>query len=108
MVIHDKLYPEKMNYANWLTAYSMCSQLLCIGYLSQGLMPLSGMRCLLNTPGHPIITTKKLIKLPSIEWKKNTTSNHFLIIFQIQLTLLIFCTLMTRNKCPAKCGFNSK
>ena len=34
---YDKLYPEKMNYANWLTAYSMCSQLLCIGYLSQGL-----------------------------------------------------------------------
>ena len=82
MVIHDKLYPEKMNYANWLTAYSMCSQLLCIGYLSQGLMPLSGMRCFLNTPGHPIITTKKLIKLPSIEMEKKHNfqlfSNNFL------------------------------
>ena len=42
----------------------MCSQLICINISRQGLTPVGGMRCSLNTPGHPIITTKKVDKAP--------------------------------------------
>ena len=35
------------------------------------------MRCSLNIPGHPIIATKMLIKLPSNEMEKTATSDDY-------------------------------
>ena len=37
---------------------------ICINSSRQGLKSVAGMKCSLNTPGHPIITTKKVDKAP--------------------------------------------
>ena len=74
---------------------------LCISNSSQGLTPLDGMRCSLNIPGHPIIATEMLIKLPLNEMEKpQLPMITFLIIFKIQL---YFVRSLSINKSPEKC-----
>ena len=92
---HDELCAGKIFYAKKLAGHWMCSQLICKSNSSQGLMPLGGMRWLLNIPGHPIITTKKLIiSSPQLKLKKPQFPIIFLIISQIQL---YFVCLLSRN-----------
>ena len=74
---------------------------LCISNSSQGLTPLGGMRCSLNIPGHPIIATERLIKLPLNEMEKpQLPMITFLNIFKIQL---YFVRSLSINKSPEKC-----
>ena len=78
----------------------MCSQLISISNSSQGFTPLGGMSRSLNTPGHPIMATKRLLKLPSTEMKKpQLPIITFLIIFQIQH---YFVSTLSTNNSPEK------
>ena len=76
--LRDELCVGKNFYANELAAHSMCRQQICVSNSSQGLTPLGCMRCSLNIPGHPIIATKNLRKLPSNEIEKTATSDDFI------------------------------
>ena len=60
-------------------------------------VPLGGMRCSLNIPGHPIITIKKLIKLPSNEMEKTTTSDDYISNHLQDTTLLCSLTFQKQE-----------
>ena len=70
-------------------------------YSSQGSMPIGGMRCSLNIPGHPIIASKNVIMLPSNGMEKTATSDDYISNHFQDTTLL--CSLISRNKSPGKC-----
>ena len=56
---------------------------ICISNSSQCSTPLGGMRCSLNIPGHPIITSKNVIMLPSNGMEKpQLPMITFLLIFK--------------------------
>ena len=54
------------------------------------------MRCSLNIPGHPIIATEKVIKLPSNEMEKTATSDDY-ISNHFQDTILL-CSLIFQKQ----------
>ena len=63
---------------------------------SQALTPLGGMKCSLNIPEHPIIATKKLIKLPLTEMEKTATSDNYISNHFLDTTLL--CSLIAQKQ----------
>ena len=75
----------------------MCSQLICISNSSQGSTPLGGMRCSLNIPGHPIIATERLMKLPSNEMEKTATSDDYISNHFQDTTLLCSLTFQKQE-----------
>ena len=70
------------------------------------------MRCSLNIPGHPIIATEKIIKLPSNEMEKTATSDDYISNHFSRYNSTLFAhfpeTRVKRNASYKLNGSNSK